>query len=101
MSDNPCIPYPCGSNAQCNNGICTCLLEYQGDPYIECRPECTLNNDCPKDKACLNNKCKDPCPGICGQNAVCTVFNHNPSCNCIEEHSGDPFIVCSKIESKY
>lgn len=98
---DPCIPNPCGSNAACNNGICTCLSEYQGDPYRECRPECVLNTDCPRDKACINQKCKDPCPGICGQNAECIIFNHYPSCNCISGYSGDPFVVCTKIQSEY
>lgn len=81
--------------------MCTCLPEYQGDPYRECRPECVLNSDCPRDKACINQKCKDPCPGTCGQNAECNVFNHYPSCNCIEGYSGDPFVLCTKIESKF
>ncbi|CAH2015289.1 unnamed protein product [Acanthoscelides obtectus] len=96
---DPCHPNPCGPNARCNDGTCTCLPEYQGDPYRECRPECVLNSDCPRDKACINRKCKDPCPGICGQNAECTVFNHVPSCNCLQEYSGNPFVLCSKVEA--
>lgn len=98
---DPCYPNPCGPNARCDNGICTCYPEYQGDPYRECRPECLLNTDCPRDKACINQKCKDPCPGICGQNAECSVFNHYPSCACIEGYAGDPFVICTKITCKY
>lgn len=43
-------------------------------------------------------KCKDPCPGSCGQNAVCTVFNHFPACTCTQGYTGDPFTRCVVIE---
>jgi len=92
---DPCNPSPCGANAQCNDGVCTCLPEYQGDPYNSCRPECVLNSDCSRDRACLRNKCVDPCPGTCGQNANCEVINHIPTCSCIERHTGDPFTRCN------
>lgn len=97
LAIEPCNPSPCGPNAQCNNGICTCLPEYQGDPYIGCRPECVLNSDCPRDKACIRNKCIDPCPGTCGQNADCNVNNHIPMCSCPQGFSGNAFILCSQI----
>lgn len=92
-----CIPSPCGANAECYNGICSCKQEYHGDPYRECRPECLLNSDCPKQKTCLRNKCQDPCPGTCGQNAECTVINHIPTCACISEYQGNAFVLCTPI----
>lgn len=101
--ENPCARSPCGVNAVCKErhgtGSCTCLPEYYGDPYIECRPECVLNSDCPKDRACINNKCTDPCPGVCGMNAECRVNNHAPSCACRLGYEGNPFSSCyiSKI----
>ncbi|CAH1100710.1 unnamed protein product [Psylliodes chrysocephalus] len=99
---HPCFPSPCGANAVCkelnNAGSCTCLPDYIGNPYEGCRPECVLNSDCPRDKSCVNRKCVDPCPGTCGQNAECTIFNHYPSCTCLQGFSGDPFVICSKIE---
>lgn len=94
---DPCNPSPCGANAQCNEGTCTCLAEYQGDPYRGCRPECVLNTDCPKDKACSRHKCIDPCINTCGQNAECTVINHIPSCTCIKGYIGNAFILCNRI----
>lgn len=97
---DPCNPSPCGPNAACDNGICTCLPEYQGDPYQGCRPECVLNNDCPRDKACLRNKCQDPCQGTCGQNAECNVINHIPMCSCIAGFTGNAFVICQRIERK-
>lgn len=97
VQTDPCNPSPCGPNAQCNNGVCTCLVEYQGDPYRGCRPECVLNSDCPSDRACIRNKCKDPCPGTCGQNALCSVITHIPMCSCIDGYIGNAFVLCTPI----
>lgn len=98
---NPCEPSPCGANAECKErngaGACMCIQDYQGNPYEGCRPECVLSSDCETNKACIRNKCADPCPGTCGQNAECSVINHVPACTCIQGYSGDPFIVCSVI----
>ena len=94
---DPCNPSPCGSNAQCNNGLCTCLSEYSGDPYSGCRPECVVNPDCPRNRACIRNKCVDPCIGTCGLNAECVVVNHLPMCSCPRNMSGNAFVSCSSI----
>ena len=95
---DPCNPSPCGANAVCKvqNGAasCSCLPEYFGDAYVQCTPECVINSDCPRDKACLRNKCKDPCPGVCGVDAICEVYNHVPTCTCPEGYTGDPFSYC-------
>lgn len=100
QADN-CNPSPCGPNSQCKDGICTCLPDYQGDPYRGCRPECVLNDDCPRDKACIRNKCKDPCPGTCGQNALCEVINHIPICSCPDGMSGNPFLQCVPFQGSF
>jgi len=98
---NPCNPTPCGANAVCREqsraGSCVCLPEYIGNPYEGCRPECVLNTDCPSNKACIRNKCQDPCPGTCGQNADCQVVNHLPACTCRPGYTGNPFQYCSVI----
>lgn len=91
---DPCNPSPCGSNAQCNDGICTCIQDYHGDPYQGCRPECTLSTDCSPNKACVNKHCIDPCPGTCGEDAQCDVLNHIPICTCPRGYTGDAFIRC-------
>lgn len=97
----PCEPSPCGFGAICreNNGVgsCTCPPDYLGDPYEECRPECTQNSDCLTRMACVALKCKDPCPGTCGVNAQCQSVNHLPMCTCILGYTGNPFIYCSLI----
>lgn len=95
----PCIPSPCGVNAICREqngaGACQCLPEFFGNPYEGCRHECVLNSDCPSNRACIRNKCQDPCPGNCGQNADCQVVNHLPSCTCRQGYTGDPYRYCS------
>lgn len=98
---SPCTPSPCGANAECQErngaGACKCLPEYIGNPYEGCRPECSSNSDCAHNKACVLNKCTDPCPGTCGTNAECTVYNHAPSCTCRQGYTGDPFRYCSLV----
>lgn len=104
ITQNPCIPSPCGLNSRCEvtpsgTSKCTCLPTYIGSPP-NCRPECTTNIDCRKDLACINRKCADPCPGSCGVNAECTVINHVPSCTCINGYMGDPFTLCRQLPRK-
>jgi hypothetical protein len=65
-----------------------------------CRPECTFDRDCPSNLACLQQRCKDPCPGSCGQNAICSVINHKAICTCIAGYTGDPFVACNVEQSK-
>lgn len=99
---DPCNPSPCGPNAVCKQqqgaGSCVCLQGYFGDPYTGCRPECILNTDCPRDKACVNNNCHNLCPGTCGINAECQVVNHSPFCSCLPGYSGNPFISCYVVQ---
>jgi hypothetical protein len=100
---NPCVPSPCGPFSQCrvSNGhaVCSCQTSYIGAPP-SCRPECTVSTDCMQDRACINQKCRDPCPGTCGLNARCNVINHNPICSCLPGFQGDPFVRCIPEESK-
>ncbi|XP_026677656.1 protocadherin Fat 3-like, partial [Diaphorina citri] len=89
----------CVPNAECRDGVCVCLPEFYGDGYVSCRPECVLNNDCPSNKACIRNKCKNPCvPGTCGEGAICDVINHAVSCNCPPGTTGSPFVQCKPIQ---
>ncbi|XP_065203537.1 neurogenic locus notch homolog protein 1-like [Planococcus citri] len=95
---DPCHPTPCGSNAICNErngaGSCQCLPGYSGDPYICCKAECVSNRECPGDKTCVDNKCINPCLGVCGANAECWVISHTPSCSCTTGHTGNPHVAC-------
>jgi hypothetical protein len=103
-AQDPCYPSPCGSNAICRvegiNARCECINDYQGNPFVGCRPECTSNSECSRSQACLRNKCMDPCPGICGSEAICSVINHIPVCTCPEGLEGDPFRQCNYISKR-
>lgn len=100
----PCQPSPCGPNSQCQDKggtpACSCLQGYIGSPP-NCRPECVINPDCPSQQACINNKCRDPCPGSCGSNADCRIISHVVSCTCSPGFTGDPFVLCSRQKSKF
>lgn len=65
-----------------------------------CRPECISNNECPTNLACINQKCRDPCPGSCGLNAECHVVLHVPNCVCVKDYIGDPFTACTVAPCK-
>lgn len=92
--EDECI---CGPNTDCRNGICHCKPEYFGDPNIGCRPECVLNTDCSSNRACIRNKCTDPCPNTCGQGAECYVAQHTAMCTCPTGTDGNAFISCKPI----
>ncbi|XP_031638054.1 adhesive plaque matrix protein 2-like [Contarinia nasturtii] len=93
-----CHPSPCAQNAQCNNGVCSCLPGMQGDPYTLCKHECYLNSDCLRDNACIRNKCVNPCESTrCAENANCYVYNHLPVCVCPSGTEGNPYQHCTKI----
>lgn len=101
---DPCNPSPCGPYSKCRvfnrHAVCTCLDMCVGSPP-NCRPECIVSSDCRPDKACINQKCQDPCPGMCGIEAQCQVVNHNPICSCFNGYTGDPFVRCFLDESKW
>lgn len=100
VDSNPCQPSPCGSNTVCqvmqNRAVCSCLPDFLGDPQSGCHPECTINTDCPLDKACLNMKCVNPCSlgAICGSNAKCSVSYHTATCSCNQDYFGNPYFRC-------
>lgn len=102
--EQPSHPYNssfCGANANCKEyngaGPCTCITGYFGDPYTGCRPECVQNSDCPRDKSCLINKCKNPYSRTCGLNAECFIRNYASNCDCLPGFTGNPTISCHQI----
>lgn len=100
---DPCASIQCGLNAICSvdgsgAATCSCLPGYFGSPLTTgCRLECVLNGDCPRNRACVRNKCVDPCPGVCGYRAQCDVINHSPVCSCPTPLQGDPFVLCKEV----
>lgn len=100
---DPCRPSPCGPNSQCRelNGqaVCSCVENFIG-LAPNCRPECVLSTECASDKACISQRCQDPCPGTCGINAECSVRNHSPLCLCRRGYTGDAFTRCYTMPRK-
>lgn len=60
-----------------------------------------MNSECNSNLACINQKCRDPCPGTCGRNAQCKVVHHSPICSCGSGLTGDPFVYCFPAPSKF
>ncbi|XP_051175815.1 neurogenic locus notch homolog protein 1 [Leptopilina boulardi] len=94
--ENPC---KCGDNANCevinHQAKCTCPPNWQGNPYISCRAECTYDSDCSRGKpVCYYSKCVNPCEGACGVNANCELRGTTPVCSCPKDMTGDPFTSC-------
>lgn len=83
-----------------NHAVCSCQTGFVGTPP-NCKHECVVSAECPLTQACLNNKCRDPCPGTCGQGARCQVVNHNPICSCPSGLTGDPFSRCYPVPGKF
>ena len=100
LPPNPCNPHPCGPNSLCEvvggRAKCSCMPGTIGNAP-NCRPECVISSDCPSNRACVNQKCVDPCPGTCASNAECRVVNHAPTCSCIEGFTGNAFADCRPI----
>lgn len=95
--EDTCASCQCGPNSvfQTVNDkpSCACLPDFIGSPP-NCRPECVSNSECSSNMACINRKCRDPCPGSCGSNAECRVVSHTPMCACLSGFTGDPFTQC-------
>lgn len=104
LVSTPCQPSPCGSNSQCRvinqQAVCSCLPDFIGAPP-SCRPECVTSSECTLNTACLQQKCRDPCPGSCGLNAECNVISHNPMCRCLPQYEGNPFIACQRLSRNF
>lgn len=103
----PCLPNPCDPNAQCDAygnqfAICDPCVGSNALNSPLCRPECVLSSDCPFNKACLKNRCVDPCPGSCGVNAECSVYHHDAICRCVAGFEGNPYEHCKhSLTRKY
>lgn len=103
---SPCVPNPCGHHAICTvtsqgHPMCLCPDGMGGDPTTSCTgPQCTTDDECPYDQACIGFRCKDPCPGSCGFGASCRVEKHHPVCTCNQGLIGNPLVRCYLIQGK-
>ena len=68
--------------------------------------KCASDTDCPKDRACMNGNCDDPCYGHkqkCRDEkegpVECIVQNHQPVCGCIRGFDENPKNICTECKS--
>ena len=58
---------------------------------------CQRDEECPTNRACIENQCVDPCyvpNNPCGDRAVCEPMQHRAVCHCPPEWAGNPHIQC-------
>lgn len=111
---DPCVD-ACGLNALCtvvnHQAVCSCPPGFFGEPRVQCkrpvlesppppRPECVDNSECPGDRACINQQCRNPCAEshVCGANAECRVQQHRPLCTCRHGFTGNAQLQCFDSE---
>lgn len=86
----------CEDNKTCevrkHRPICICKFGFMVNSVGEfvCAPgpvECQLDDGCPRDLACINRRCVDPClfHQPCPPNKQCQVMNHQPVCFCLKD----------------
>lgn len=92
----------CGKGAECHGvnhrGICECLPGLGGNPRVACvLLGCRSNTDCPTNKACINNKCENPCAfNVCTNQTECNVYNHAVECACPPGYRGNLEVGCAR-----
>jgi len=98
------VPNLCGPYSNCtivkNHVVCLCQHGYIGTPP-NCKPNCLISSECAPNKACINQRCTDPCSNLCAPNSQCKVINHKAICTCKPGFTGDPIKRCLKIKSKH
>lgn len=95
VDEDECSNTPCAYGAQCINKKggyqCVCPKGLTGDPYKSgciledgsVRSECTSNEDCASNLACVQGTCVSPCTNLlCGPNAYCEPEDHAGWCRC-------------------
>ena len=96
----------CGKGAVCNGinhkAICECPPGYGGNARVSCvLLGCKSNSDCPTNKACINDRCENPCAvNPCTGNMDCNVYNHIVECACPSGYIGDTKLGCTKLTEK-
>lgn len=99
---NPCesSSIKCKDNKKCevhyHKATCVCkngfMVNERGE--ISCGPErseCKTDDQCPANKACIDQLCQNPCTATleppCAPDKGCDVLNHKPNCICLKNCS--------------
>ncbi|KAK0172481.1 hypothetical protein PV328_005793 [Microctonus aethiopoides] len=56
---------------------------------------CSNDTECLNSEKCIGKRCMDPCPGLCGIDAICKVIKHTMTCSCFKCYEGNPYIRCT------
>lgn len=93
----------CGTGATCygaaHRANCECPPGFVGNPNVACIVlGCRSNSDCPGEKACVSEKCVNPCEvgNLCAVPAECTVYRHKVQCTCPPGFVADAGTGCEK-----
>lgn len=98
ISDDPCLPNPCGPYSICNvindTADCSCIDGYGIAPHCYA---CRSSSSCGPEMQCVGGRCvASICFPFCGDNASCNVFNGTLECFCdFPKASNNPFNYCS------
>lgn len=102
---DPCTnpTYLCEENKKCetrrHKPVCVCKSGFVVNEYGEltCAPdkrECSRDDECASNMACIDLKCKNPCvttstvrPAPCPADKSCQVQDHKPICICMKDCS--------------
>lgn len=100
---DPCdtpTAYQCEKNKKCetrrHRPVCVCKSGFVVNEYGEltCAPdkrECSRDDDCASNMACIDLKCRNPCVATpnrrspCDADKACEVNDHKPICICMKE----------------
>lgn len=93
----------CEENKKCetrrHKAVCVCKSGFVVNEYGEltCAPdkrECSRDDECASNMACIDLKCKNPCvtsgssrPTPCAPDKACQVQDHKPICICMKDCS--------------
>ena len=58
-------------------------------------PQCVVDNDCRTTEQCHSGNCLNACyVDKCGVNAICSARQHESTCTCPPNYTGDPKKAC-------
>lgn len=90
--------FTCEENKKCetrrHRPVCVCKAGFVVNEYGEltCAPErreCSNDEECASNMACIDSKCQNPCiarkESPCTGEKVCQVYDHKPVCICMKD----------------
>lgn len=100
-----CASDTCGPQTECyginHNPVCECLPGYSGNPKLGCNViGCKSDSECPSEKACINQKCENPCEQQpCITKEICRAYNHKAECSCPPGTISGLYGACMQLDA--